>query len=339
MGEAAEPFRSIDRLLATEVGARSLDTALRLGWIDRLITGPAAMAQLPGAVELHPAGLALLVGQLQAVGIVEGGPQITLTPAFRRVLEARELLEARLWFLLAIAPDIHQRFDLLLKSPGAFVQAAEVFRIFDYSSALGTGPSEIEKTLRWVRYTTALTRHEGPILAPLLGLEGARRVLDVGGNSGEFGLCLAQLAPALEVTVVDLPAVCVLGERNIAGRPGAERVKFAPRDLRRDRLPGPVDAVVFKSVLHDWPDDMAVAFLAKAAEALYPGGRLVIAERAPMVLDAELPFAAVANLAFLPFFRPADTYAKLLEAAGFALDGVTEAMLDMPFQVISARRR
>jgi SAM-dependent methyltransferase len=255
------------------------------------------------------------------------------------VLEARELLEARLWFLLAIAPDIHQRFDLLLKSPGAFVQAAEVFRIFDYSSALGTSPAELEGTARWVRYTTALTRHEGPVLAPLLGLEGARRVLDVGGNSGEFGLCLAQQFPALEVTVVDLPAVCVLGERNIADRPGAERVEFASRDLRRDRLPGPVDAIVFKSVLHDWPDDMAAAFLGKAADALYAGGRLVIAERAPMVLDAELLFAAVANLAFLPFFRPAGTYAKLLAEAGFVVEGVTEAMLDMPFQVIAARKR
>lgn len=339
MGEAAEPFRNIDRLLATEIGARSLDRALRLGWIDRLIAGPAAVAQLPGASELNPAGLALLAGQLQAIGVVEGNGALALTLAFRRVLEARELLEARLWFLLAIAPDMHQRFDLLLKSPGAFVQAAEVFRIFDYSSALGTSPAELEKTARWVRYTTALTRYEGPILAPLLGLDGARQVLDVGGNSGEFGLSLARQFPALEIKVVDLPAVCVLGERNIAGRPGAERVRFAPRDLRRDRLPGPVDAVMFKSVLHDWPDDMAGAFLRKAAEALYPGGRLLIAERAPMAVDVAMPFAMVANLAFLPFFRPTDTYAKLLEAAGFALDGVTEAMLDMPFQVIAARRR
>ncbi len=98
-------------------------------------------------------------------------------------------------------------------------------------------------------------------------------------------------------------------------------MKFVPRDLRRDRLPAPVDAIVFKSVLHDWPDDMAAAFLGKAADALYPGGRLVIAERAPMVVSAEMPFAAVANLAFLPFFRPAGTYAKLVEAAGFALEG------------------
>src|SRR5690606_15529756 len=154
------------------------------------------------------------VGQLTATGVVEGQGVLALTPEFRRVLAARELLEARLWFLLAIAPDIHQRFELLLKSPGAFVQTAEVFRIFDYSAALGTGPAELATTARWVRYTSALTRHEWPVLAPLLGLEGARRVLDIGGNSGEFGLCLAQRYPALEVTVADLPAVCVLGERN-----------------------------------------------------------------------------------------------------------------------------
>lgn len=269
MRDAAQPFAGVDAVLRSELGARALDRALRLGWIDRLERQPLAVRALPGAGEHSPAGLALLLGQLKAAGVVEGGESIALTPEFRRVLATRDLLEARLWFLLAIATDVHRHFGLLLEDPAAFVQQAEVFRIFDYSKALTTGVGDLAATDAWVRYTTALTRYEAPLLAPLLGLDGASRVLDVGGNSGEFALQLAATYPALNATVVDLPAVCALGTKHVAGKTGSERVSFAPRDLRSEALPGPVDAVVFKSVLHDWPDDMAAEFIGKA------GGRFI----------------------------------------------------------------
>lgn len=339
MIEAAEPFRGVDAVLATELGARALERALALGWIDRLIERPQQPSDLPNMGDLTPAGLALLLGQLKAGGVIAGTASVGLTEAFRAVLAARDLLEARLWFLLAIAKDVHERFPLLLADPGAFVQQAEVFRLFDYSRALTTSPQDLEATARWVGYTTALTRYEAPLLRPLLGLEASRRLLDVGGNSGEFALHLAASHPQLLATVVDLPGVCHYGARNIAKRPGAERVAFVPRDIRAGRLPGPVDTIVFKSVLHDWPEDMAARFLAAARQALQPGGRLFIVERAPeLALDRQLPFSMLANLVFLPFFRPASAYAKLLEAQGLVVETVRQVGLDMPFQVIAARR-
>ncbi|OEO29808.1 hypothetical protein VW23_001820 [Devosia insulae DS-56] len=340
MNEAAKPFRGVDAVLASELGARALDRALVLGWIDRLANEDLEPRELPKAAELTPTGLALLLGQLKASGVLEGANSIGLTAGFRQVLEARDLLEARLWFLLAIAKDVHERFALLLADPGAFVQQAEVFRLFDYSRALTTSPEHLAATARWVSYTTALTKYEGPLLSPLLGLEATRKLLDVGGNSGEFALHLAAIHPHLSATVVDLPAVCQLGARNVVYRPGAERVSFAPRDIRAERLPGPVDTVVFKSVLHDWPEDMAARFIAAAREALYPGGRLLIVERAPeLALDQPMPFSMLANLIFLPFFRPASAYAKLLEAQGFVVETVRSVVLDMPFQVIAARKQ
>ncbi len=340
MNEAAEPFRGVDAVLASELGARALERALTLGWIDRLADGRLAPRQLPQAGALTPTGMALLLGQLQASGVLEAAGSIGLTAGFRHVLQARDLLEARLWFLLAIAKDVHERFPLLLADPGAFVQQAEVFRLFDYSRALTTSPDDLAATARWVRYTTALTRYESPLLSPLLGLEAARQLLDVGGNSGEFALHLAAIHPQLSATVVDLPGVCQLGVRNIANRRGAERVAFAPRDIRAEPLPGPVDTVVFKSVLHDWPEDMAARFIGAARRALDPGGRLLIIERAPeLPLDRPMPFSVLANLVFLPFFRPASAYAKLLEAQGFMVESVRQVVLDMPFQVIAARRR
>lgn len=337
MGEAAELFRRVDAVLGTELGARALERALSLGWIDHLLEGP--VDRLPDTGGLTPIGLALLLGQLKTSGVLERAESIGLTAGFRRVLETRDLLEARLWFLLAIAKDVHEHFPLLLENPGAFVQQAEVFRLFDYSRALTTAADDVSATARWVGYTTVLTRYEAPVLAMQLGLEASRSLLDVGGNSGEFALHLVATQPHLTATVVDLPAVCELGERNILNRPGAGRVRFAPRDIRVEPLPGPADTVVFKSVLHDWPEDMASRFIGAAREALYPGGRLLIVERTPdLALDQPIPFAMLANLVFLPFFRPASAYGRLLEQQGFAVESVHRVKLDMPFQVIAARK-
>lgn len=52
-----------------------------------------------------------------------------------------------------------------------------------------------------------------------------------------------------------------------------------------------------------------------------------------------MPFSMLANLVFLPFFRPPQTYAKLLDEQGFAIEAISEVMLDMPFQVIAAKKR
>lgn len=336
---AAEPFASIDALFTTELDARAVNEALRMGWIDALATGPRAPADLPGSEALSPVGLTFLLGVLRANSVLEGTETLALTARFRRILAARDLLEARLWFLLAVAPDLHERFALFLSDPGAFVASASVFEVFDYSHALATDQPSLERTARWVRYTTALTRYEAPLIAHRLGLEASARLLDVGGNSGEFALCCAARHPGLQAVVADLPGVCVLGQRNIAGRPGADRVAFAPLDLRSDPLPGGVDTLVFKSVLHDWPEDMAALYLEKAAEALLPGGRLIIVERAPVPPPSgPMPFASLANLVFLPFFRPAADYARLLPPLGFAIERSETLMLDMDFHLIIARK-
>lgn len=336
---AAEPFARIDALFRTEIDARALDLALRRGWVDALLDAPRPADGLPGIDDLSRTGRDFVLGLLRANGVIEGNGPLALTAEFRTCLEARDLLEARLWFLLAVAPDLNERFDLFLSDPARFVSEARVFEVFDYAPALGTDAEALARTAPWVRYTTALTRHEAPLIVPHLGFDTSARLLDVGGNSGEFALGCTAGHPHLRCTVADLPGVCALGARNIAGRPGAGQVGFHPLDLRRDALPSGFDTVVFKSVLHDWPDDMAARFIGLAAAALLPGGRLVIVERAPMPPpDGPMPFAALANLVFLPFFRPATTYASLLAAGGFALERSDSLMLDMPFHLIVARK-
>src|SRR5262249_4777949 len=141
-------------------------------------------------------------------------------------------------------------------------------------------PSEalVARMAPWVRYMSTLTRYQGPLLAARLRLGEHRLVLDIGGNNGELALAFCRTAPELRGKVVDLPAVCVLGRKNVAERKMSDRIEFQPLDIRRDALPGGADLAICKSVLHDFSDEVALGMLDRAAAALSPGARLAIFE-------------------------------------------------------------
>lgn len=334
-------FEVVDRYLATELSARALAMAFSRGWIDRLADEGAVadVADLGRLGRMPVAAAAAALQLLSASGVVAGRDPYRLTAGFRQALAARDLLEAKLWFANLVAPDVHEHFEALLCDVPRFMANAKVFELFRYDRCFEVTAENLALTRRWVDYTSALTRYEAPAGLDRLDLSGHRSMLDVGGNSGEFARRACARAPELEATVFDLPVVCALGRAHVAKFAEAGRVRFQEGDLRAMPLPGGHDLISFKSVLHDWPEDHAADFLAKAVAALEPGGQLVIFERGPIALDAALlPYAMVANLVFLPFFRQPEFYTKALAALAMT-DIVVEWMeLEMPFFVITTRK-
>lgn len=332
-----DAFACVDRHLTTETEARALALALDLGWIDRLASGPVEMHRLPAASGMPETAVRLLLSLLSAAGVATQTPDgVALTAAFRETLRFRDLLEARLWFLGEVSPDVHRHFGALLCDLPAFMERAAVFELFRYDRCFDTTPDNLALSRRWVAYTTALTRYEAPACWGRVDPRRSARLLDLGGNSGEFARQACAMAPRLRATVFDLPVVCALGREHVAGQPGGERLCFVQGDLRHDALPEGHDLVTFKSVLHDWPDEFALAFVDRAVEALAPGGRLVIFERATIPLDGRrLSHAMSANLVFLPFFREARFYLDALARRGLGDIGCDTIELDMPFHLIT----
>ncbi|MBE7182858.1 MAG: methyltransferase domain-containing protein [Methylobacterium mesophilicum] len=328
----------VDRFLETEIEARALALALAEGWIDRLVEAAQRRAMLGGG-KWRERELALFLSILTGAGVVEPGDPVRLTPAFRAVLPFRDLLEAKLWFATLVGTDVHENLEALLTDTPAFMRRARTFELFRYDRCLAVTPENLAATRRWLRYTTVLTRYEAPAALNRIALDGTRHMLDVGGNSGEFARQACLREKALSATVFDLPVVCALGREHLAKSEAAGRVHFTEGDLRRDELPQGHDLVTFKSVLHDWPDEPAAAFLSKAAEALAPGGRIAIFERAPVEpATGRIPFSMVANLVFLPFFRDPDFYCRRLAALGFEEIARETVRLEMPFVLITARK-
>lgn len=318
-----------------------LEAGFARGWLDRLARGPLAPASLEGVT---PQGAALMAMLLEAGGVAgrDSLGRLVLTDAFRRALGVRDLLEAQLWFARLASGDLGARMAEFLTDPGAFRAGSAIFDLFRYDRCLDVTPENMAAARAWVRYTSALTRHEAGAALDRLDLSGVARFLDIGGNSGAFAAAACARAPDLRAEVFDLPVVCALGREMLAGRAEAARVTFRPGDLRGGRLDGVapgVDLVGFKSILHDWPLGSALDFIRMGAGMLAPGGRVVIYERCAMTPDTcpdLLDHGAQANMVFQPFYRAPEVYRERLADLGLRELACHRLRLDMDFMLIEA---
>ena len=336
---ATRSYLDIDRFLETMAGAQALATAFELGLIDELAAGPRSAADLSRTFAIEPPGLDLLLGLLAGSGVVAvtADANARLSDRFAAALTYRDLLQAKLDMLSVAVPDVILGLTDLVKEERRFMARSRMFQLFDYSRASTPGPQNAEWTRRWVRYTTALTRYEAHACLDLHDFSPYRQLLDVGGNSGEFAAQICARHPQLQATVLDLPVVCQVGQAHLSGRPEAARISFRPADARTDPWPRDLDAVTFKSMLHDWPDREAALFLTRARDAVRPGGTVVIFERTRMPLaDGPLPYAATPMLLFARSFRDASWYRARFDELGFTNARTQQVTLDTPFIVITA---
>ena len=339
MADSALPYLEVDRFLETAAGAQALATALELGLIDTLAAGPAPAAVLTRQLGVEAAGLDLLLGLLAGSGVVavsaDGTPR--LTERFAAALGYRDLLEAKLEMLRVTVPDLLLGLTDLVREERRFMAHSRTFQLFDYARASAPGPGNAEWTERWVRFTTALTKYEAQACLDRHDFSRYAQLLDVGGNSGEFAAQICARHPRLQAAVLDLPVVCQIGAAHLRGRAEAARIRFIAGDARTDPWPEPIDAITFKSMLHDWPDAEAARLLTRARAALRPGGTVLIFERERMPLAAgPVPYAAIPILLFARSYRDESWYRSRLEALGFTDVRAQHLTLDTPFMMVEA---
>lgn len=305
-------------------------------WIETL-PGAAAVAHAgrQGWLDLGADAPPLLQGVLIGVGVL--GPDGKQTPAFAQAwTDHRVDIMARAQFYCRAASDVAGGLGDLAANLPAFMDRAETFRLFRYETAQSTDPAALSETAQWVDYLEALARVESPVLAPLMPFARGDHVLEVGGNTGLMAAALA--SAGVRVEVLDLPAVCALGQQRrpeVTFHAGDGR-EITGHPIREARF----DGVLFKSVLHDWPEEDAEKMLSQALSLLGDGGRIVICERdrpGPKAL-ADPTMQGLANLVFAPFYRGASFYMDWMERHGMVVS-VERLSLDMPFILLSGTQR
>ena len=126
---------------------------------------------------------------------------------------------------------------------------------------------------------------------------------------------------------------------HVLGESEQSRISFLKGDLRRDALPKGYDLISFKSMLHDWPEPQALDFIDKAAEAVEPGGTLMIFERLPLDFEGGAPsFSDIPILLFFRSYRDPSVYIDHLRTRGFDKIERQEVELDTRFLLLTAQR-
>ena len=147
--------------------------------------------------------------------------------------------------------------------------------------------------------------------------------MDVGGGSGELIGALARQYPKLRGTVFDLPRCADSANKHLQRIGVSDRAGFVSGDFF-EAIPAIADAIILKSVIHDWNDERSRMILENCRKALPENGTLLLVERLmperPTASDADRAHA-LSDLNMLRgpggCERTEPQYCRLLEQSGF----------------------
>lgn len=197
------------------------------------------------------------------------------------------------------------------------------------TEAVKAGSSVVQRNEDgWVKTFIAAMDHtargRARAVAQAAGVNGAKRLLDLGGGSGAYSIAFAKAAPELHAEVVDLADVLPLTQEHIRKAGLADRISTREGDMMTVPLEnGAYDVVLLSAICHMYSPEENQQLVRRAFDALAPGGRLVVAD---FILEADKTaprsgalFALnmlVGTRAGASYSEP--EYASWMKAAGFS---------------------
>ncbi len=196
-----------------------------------------------------------------------------------------------------------------------------------------------ERPEEWQQaFIAAMHRRAGPQaveVADALDLTRARRVLDVGGGSGAFTLEFLNRNPEMTGVVFDLPKIIPITEKYITSpndpSPGSihltpnpspqgegsirhpasgihDRISVLSGDYLKDDFGSGFDLVFMSAIIHINSPEENKLLIRKGAEALNPGGQLVILDHIMSEDRTEPRVGAIFAINMLVGTKHGDTY-------------------------------
>jgi len=156
----------------------------------------------------------------------------------------------------------------------------------------------------------ARARQAAPGIVALLDLKNVSRVLDVGGGSGGYAMAFVRAKKGITATVFDLPNVLPLTKGYIEAADLVDSVDTSAGNFNADPLPNGYDLAFLSAVIHSNTCREDRDLIRKAADALNPGGQVVVQDFI-MEKDRTRPaFGALFSLNMLVGTDGGDTYTE-----------------------------
>jgi len=310
--------RDLFDLCAGFVYTQVLFACVRLRVFEHLQPGPMALEELAARCTLPPAGAQRLVRAAIALRLLENrdggliglgalGAAMRGNPGVQAMVEHHALLYGDLQDPLPLLRG--ERDERALSSYWAYAE--------------GAAPAALT-TEQVAPYSALMSASQHFVATEILAayrFDAHRRMLDVGGGEGTFAISVAGQAPALHLTVFDLPAVARIAEGRLAAAGLSARSAAVGGSFVDDPLPAGADLITLIRVAYDHDDARVLALLKKIRAALPADGTLLLAE--PMRSDAGDDPMADAYFGFYLMAmgrgraRSFDEFRQLLQAAGF----------------------
>lgn len=312
------------------MAAKHLFVATEIGLFAHLAADPATLDELAHRVAIPGRTTRIAVDAMVALGLIERrGERYRNTPAAAAFLSGQGPADLR--------PIL--RFWNRISYP-AWLQLEAAIRTDRAPNRQGGGFSEEDQRI-FSEGVGAFAAVPAAVLAASYDFSQHRRLLDLGGGTGDFLLPALRRSAHLRATVFELPGAAAVARRYLDQQPEGARIAVVAGDFLRDPLPPDHDAIILANVVHVLSPAHNRELFRRARAAATSETRLLIADFLTDPTHTQPLFAALAAGEFLVMAGEGDVYSEAelrawLAEAGWqplehtALTGPTSLLVAQP---------
>ena len=329
------PHARVVQMAGAHVISQAIFALAELGIADYLKDGPRSSDEIAQATGMHPPSLYRLIRSMAGFGffVEEDGQRFALTP-IGAALQSDAPGSVRSTVRHVAGPLMWQAFGQFLhsvKTGETAVKKAFGQPLFDY---LDTDP---EQATFFNEAMIGFHGAEPPAVAAAYNFSGIRKLVDIGGGTGNLLTTILLANPELRGMLYDLPHVAAEARRQIEMKGLSEHCEVIEGSFF-ESVPSGGDAYMLSHIIHDWDEPRCLQILKNCREAMGGQGRLLLVE---MVIPSGNDFhsSKFFDLIMLAFAggteRTEKEYATLFAKAGFNLTRVVPTQ--SPVSVIEAQ--
>lgn len=260
-------------------GSELLTAAVaHLRLFEHVAQSPLSFDELAQRTKLQPRPLVVLTCALRAMKLlaIDTSGRFVITDIAREhLLPSGEFDVSAYIGLAAESPGVLEMVERLRSNRPAGAEKPDEGAAFIYREGVESA-MEREASARHLTLSLAgRAKNVAPLLAKNYPLDEAKLLVDVGGGSGIYSIAWLLRHPNLRAIVFDRPEVLKVAEEFAREFNVVDRLTLSPGDMFADDLPRG-DVMLLSNILHDWDVPECRTLVARCANVLPAGGKLLI---------------------------------------------------------------
>jgi cyclopropane fatty-acyl-phospholipid synthase-like methyltransferase len=244
------------------------NAAIELGLFTKVSEGADTLPAIAEALELLPLNAERLVVACTAMDLLRrDGDRFSNAPDVERFLVAGRKNYQGPWFQWWRKKD----------HPG-WHQLADFLRRKDAPTVIGENYAHhtVDEARDFHEGMYAVGMGAAHLFHRTVDLSNRKLILDLGGGSGHYCIVAAQKYPEIRGIIFDLPSVVEVTREYIAKNGQSDRITAQGGDFTADPLPTGADVTFLNGNGTIYGPDAMRAIIAKAHDAMVPGGEMHI---------------------------------------------------------------